>query len=173
MDPFVELLKIIVPALIVFLCSFYLIKTFLDNETRKRLMELKGAGKDLLTPIRLQAYERVVLFLERISPYSLVIRVNKPILSSRQLHTEMIVAIRTEFEHNLTQQIYMSSGAWEMVKNAKEELIKLVNIVALKLPEDAPASELAHMIIDASSAIKVLPTTLAIEYIKKEIGQIF
>jgi trans-2-enoyl-CoA reductase len=85
----------------------------------------------------------------------------------------MIVVIRTEFEHNLTQQIYMSSGAWEMIKNAKEEMIKLVNLVAMKLPEDAPASELTRMVIEASSAIKVLPTTLAIEYIKKEIGQIF
>jgi hypothetical protein len=173
MDPFIELLKIIVPALIVFLSSFYLLKNFLDNQTRMRLMEIKSAGKDLLTPIRLQAYERVVLLLERISPNSLIMRVNKPMMSARQLHSELIQAIRTEFEHNLSQQIYMSSGAWEMVKNAKEEIIKLVNLLAIKLPEGAPSFELAQLIIDANSSLRILPTTSAIEYLKKEIGQIF
>jgi len=173
MDPFIELLKIIIPAIIVFLTSFYMIKNFLDNEAKKRLMELKNSSKDLLTPIRLQAYERVVLFLERISPNSLVIRVNRPTLTSRQLHSELIIAIRTEFEHNLSQQIYMSSGAWDMVKNAKEEITKLVNLVSMKVPESAPSNELAQLLLEATSRLSKLPTAMAIEYIKKEIGQNF
>ncbi|MBI2270903.1 MAG: hypothetical protein HYU69_11210 [Bacteroidetes bacterium] len=173
MDPFIELLKIIIPALIVFLTSFYLLKNFLDNEIRKKMMELKGANKELLTPIRLQAYERVVLFLERISPNSLVMRVNRPTLSSKQLHVELVAAVRTEFEHNLSQQIYMSTGAWDMVKNAKEEITKLINLVAMKVPENTPGGELAQLIVDSASKLNKLPTTLAIEYIKKEIGQTF
>lgn len=173
MDPFIELLKIIIPALIVFLTSFYLLKNFLDNEARKRVLELKGANKDLLTPIRLQAYERVVLFLERISPNSLVMRVSRPTMSSKQLHAELIVTIRTEFEHNLSQQIYMSAGAWEMVKNAKEEITKLVNLVAMKVPENSPGGELAQLLVEAASKYTKMPTALAIEYIKKEIGQTF
>lgn len=173
MDPFVELLKIIIPALIVFLTSFYLLKNFLDNETRKKMMELKSANKELLTPIRLQAYERVVLFLERISPNSLVMRVNRPTLSSKQLHIELVAAVRAEFEHNLSQQIYMSTGAWDMVKNAKEEITKLINLVAMKVPENTPGGELAQLIVDSASKLNKLPTTLAIEYIKKEIGQTF
>ena len=173
MDPFIELLKIIIPAVIVFLTSFFLIKNFLDNETKKRMLDLKSASKDLINPIRLQAYERVVLFLERISPNSLVIRVNRPTLSAKQLHAELVVAIRTEFEHNLAQQIYMSAGAWEMVKNAKEEITKLINLVAMKVPENAPAGELAQFLVESSAKVAKLPTTLAIDYIKREIGQIF
>jgi hypothetical protein len=173
MDPFIELLKIIIPAVIVFLTSFYVIKNFLDNSTKKKMLEIKGASKDLITPIRLQAYERVVLFLERISPNSLVMRINRPTLSAKQLHTELVIAIRTEFEHNLSQQIYMSTGAWDMVKNAKEEITKLVNLVSMKIPETAPAGELAQLLVEASSKISKLPTALAIEYIKKEIGQTF
>jgi len=173
MDPFVELLKLILPAVVVFLTSFYLVKNFLDNESKKRLLELKIAGRELITPIRLQAYERVILFLERISTYSMVMRVNKQTFTSRQLHAELIATIRQEFEHNLSQQIYMSNMAWEMVKNAKEEMVQLVNLAAMKIPENAPSSELAQFLIENSSKIKVLPTSLAIDFIKKEIGQNF
>jgi hypothetical protein len=173
MDPFTELLKIILPAIIVFLTSFYLIKNFLDNESKKRLMDLKIAGKELSTPIRLQAYERIVLFLERISPNSLVMRVNRPLMTSRQLHVELISVIRTEFEHNLSQQIYMSNGAWEMVKNAKEEITKLVNLAAMKVPDSAQSGELAQLIIEIASKLKAQPAILAIESIKREIAQNF
>ncbi|MCC6690973.1 MAG: hypothetical protein IT235_05525 [Bacteroidia bacterium] len=172
MDPVIELLKIIIPAGIVFLTSFYVIKNFLDNETKKRMLEIKGAGKELLTPIRLQAYERIILFLERISPNSLVMRVNKPTITSRQLHSELVAAIRAEFEHNLSQQIYMSASAWEMVKNAKEETTKLINLLAIKVPENAPGAELAQLIVEAGGKTK-LPTQMAIEFIKKEIAQNF
>ncbi len=173
MDPFIELLKIIIPSIVVFLTAFYLIKNFLDNESKKRLVNLKIASKELTTPIRLQAYERVVLFLERISPSGLVLRLSRPTLSSRQLHAELISTIRSEFEHNLSQQIYMSNAAWEMVRNAKEEIVKLVNLAAIKIPESAPASELAQLLIESSSRIKSLPTSLAIDYIKKEIANTF
>jgi len=173
MDPFIEFLKIIAPAVIVFLTSFYLIRNFLDNDAKKRLFELKSANKELLTPIRLQAYERVILLLERMSPNSLVMRVSKPTQSARQLHAELIATIRTEFEHNLSQQIYMSVGAWEMVKNAKEETSKLVNLLAMKVPEKAPGTELAQLILETAGKLAKLPTASAIEYIKKEIAQNF
>ncbi len=173
MDPFIELLKIILPAAIVFLTSFYLIKNFLENEHKNRSLNLKIASRELSTPIRLQAYERVVLFLERISPNSLVMRMNKPMFTSRQFHSELIAAVRSEFEHNLSQQIYMSAEAWEMVKNAKEEIVKLINLSAIKIPDSAPSSELAQLLIEASAKLKALPTSMAIAYIKKEIGQSF
>ena len=172
-DPFVQILMIIVPALIVFLTSFYLVKNFLDNEGRKRAMEVKTASRELVTPLRLQAYERIVMFLERISPNSMIPRINRSTFNARQLHTELLAAIRTEFEHNLSQQIYISNGAWEMVKNAKEEISKLVNMASVKVADNAPGSELAQMIIDVSSAVGKLPTHHAIDYIKKEIAQNF
>ena len=169
-DPFVQILMIIVPALIVFLTSFYLVKNFLDNESRKRAMEAKTSSRELVPRIRLQAYERIVLFLERISPNSMIPRINRPTYNARQLHAELLVTIRTEFEHNLSQQIYISSGAWEMVKNAKEEIAKLVNMASVKVVDTAPGSELAQMLIDVSSTVGKLPTHHAIDYIKKEIA---
>ena len=130
------------------------------------------AGYKIITPIRLQAYERLILFLERISPESLVMRLHKPELSSLQFQTMLILAIREEFEHNLSQQVYMSSQAWELVRNAKEDLIKLVNTAATKLNDNATATELSQKIFELSLSEKLLLKT-ALEFLKNEIRQVF
>ncbi len=90
-----------------------------------------------ITPIKLQAYERIVLFLERISTESLIMRTVKPGMTAQQLHSALIANIRSEYEHNLSQQIYMSNEAWEMVKNAKGTVIRIINNIATKLPPTA------------------------------------
>ena len=112
-----EILKYVLPSLVVLAAAYYLLKLFLDNEQNKRLSDIKMAGYKIITPIRLQAYERLVLFIERISPESLVMRVHKPELSAMQMQTNLIQTIREEFEHNLSQQVYVSSQAWELVRN--------------------------------------------------------
>lgn len=123
--------------------------------------------------MRLQAYERMAIFLERINPNILITRTYKSGMSSRLLQSELTKMIRTEFEHNLSQQIYMSNHSWEMVKTAKEEITKLVNISSSKLPATATGVELSQTILQISQQIEKLPTQVALEYIKKEIGQIF
>lgn len=174
MNAFIDLLKIIIPAGAVFAASYFLVKRFLDNEQKRREHELKKTSQATLTPLKIQAYERIVIFLERINPNSLVVRVNKSGISARQLHLDLISAVKTEYEHNLSQQIYMSPGSWEMVKNAKEEIIKLVNISSSKVASDAPGSELAIMILNITANLdKKLPNDIAIEYVKKEIAQTF
>lgn len=173
MDPILEILKIVIPAFIVFLTVFYVLKFFLENESKKRMIDHKAASKELITPIRLQAYERIVLFLERISPTSMIMRVNKPTSTARQLHSDLLVTIRSEFEHNLSQQIYVSNAAWDGVKNAKEEITKLINLVAMKVPENAPSNELANLLFEACGKLTKLPNQSAIELIKKEIFQNF
>lgn len=173
MDVLVELLKIVLPAGIVFVSSFYLVKTFLKSEGEKRLLEIKLANQNTITPIRLQAYERVILFLERISPNNLVPRVYKNGMGSRLLQTELLKTIRTEFEHNLSQQIYMSNNAWEMVKTAKEETIKLINIASTKVTDNSSGLELCQAIIQLSASMAQLPAQDAIESIKSEIEQRF
>ncbi|HXC04436.1 MAG TPA: hypothetical protein VNZ86_06765 [Bacteroidia bacterium] len=173
MNLFLKGLMMLVPAIIVFLTAYYLVKSFLDNDARKRLTEIRIANQNLITPTRLQAYERLALFLERISPNSLIPRVNKQGMSARLLQTELIKAIRNEFEHNLSQQIYVSGHSWEMVKTAKEEIIKLINISSTKIPDTASSMDLSQMIINISAQVPKLPTDVALEYIKREVGQNF
>src|SRR3569832_2104516 len=98
MDDAFEILKIILPSGIVFLTTYYLVKNFLDHENRKRVVDLKLANQTLITPIRLQAYERVILFLERINPNSMVMRLNKT-GSAVNFQSEILKTIRSEFEH--------------------------------------------------------------------------
>ena len=169
MDVIVEIIKIVLPAAIVFATSYYLVKSFLQSEVEKRGTEKSIANQSLLTPLRLQAYERIVLFLERISPNSLVARVNRSGVSAAVLRQEFIKTINAEFEHNLSQQIYVSSKAWSLVKNAKEEITKLVNIAATQLPDNTQGVELSQKIIELSKQVQKMPTQVAIDYIKKEI----
>lgn len=174
MDALIELLKIIIPAGAVFAAAYFLVKRFLDNDEKRRELELKKAAQGTITPLRIQAFERVVIFLERINPNNLVVRVNKNGITARQLHLELVAAVKTEYEHNLSQQIYMSHNAWELVKNAKEEIVQLVNISSSKVASDANGSELAMMILNITANLgKKLPNEVALEYIKKEIAQTF
>ncbi len=172
MDQTFEIFKLILPAGIVFITTYYLVKNFLDHENRKRSVDLKLANQSLITPVRLQAYERVVLFLERINPNSMVMRLNKT-GSAANFQSELLKTIRSEFEHNLAQQIYISSKSWEAIVRGKEETIKLINIAAGKVSADAPAMDLAQSIIGVSSQLSELPTKSVIEFVKKEIAKEF
>jgi len=173
MDIVLNAILVIVPCLIVFGTCYFTVKNFLDNETRKRLAEIRLANQNVVTPMRLQAYERLAIFLERINPNTLITRTHKSGMSARLMQSELTKVIRTEFEHNMSQQIYMSNHAWEMVKTAKEEVTKLVNVAASKLPDTATGVELSQMILQISQQIEKMPTQVALEYLKKEVGQVF
>ncbi len=174
MEALVEILKIILPAGAVFLAVYFLVKRFFDNEEKRREHELKKAILGSITPQKIQAYERLVIFLERIHPNNLVIRVNKHGFTSKQLHLELVTAVKSEYEHNISQQIFVSHGAWELVKTSKEELIKLINIAATKVSQDSPSNELAMMVLNITANLdKKMPSEMALDYIKKEISKIF
>jgi hypothetical protein len=174
MNGLIEILKIILPAGAVFAAAFFLVKRFLDNEQNRRDYELKKTLQATITPLKIQAYERIVIFLERIHPNMLVVRVNKHGMNSHQLHQELVKTIKTEYEHNLSQQIYVSHTSWELVKTAKEEIIKLVNISSTKVPHDNTSNDLAMMVLNITSNVdKKLPNEVALEFVKKEIAQIF
>ena len=173
MEDILDIMKYILPSVVVFVTSFYLLKTFLQADHRKRLVEIRQGNQKVITPLRLQAYERVVLLLERISPESLVTRMNTANTSASQLQLQLISSIRTEFEHNLSQQVYMSDPAWEMVKNAKEETIKLINLAMSKLPDNANGMALCRTLIELTTQLEKLPTAFALEYVKREVRQNF
>ena len=172
MSEILDILKYVLPSLVVMATSYYLIRLFLDNEQKKRNTDIKLAGYKIITPIRLQAYERLVLFLERILPESLVMRVHKPELSVKQFQNSLISTIRDEFEHNLSQQVYVSSQGWDLVKSAKEEMIRLINTAATQQKENATSTDLAQKIFEISLGEKLV-TKQALEFLKNEIRQVF
>ena len=171
MNVVLELLKIIIPAGLVFAAAYFTIKRFLDHEKEKQHWQVKHENRSVMAPLRLQAYERLVLFLERSHPLQLIVRIPHTALNVRQFQLEIITTIRQEFEHNLTQQIYISSGAWDIVKQAKEEIIKLINLSAAQITANVPATELSQKLMHIISQLdKKLPSDVAIEYLKRELN---
>jgi len=163
-----DLAKIVLPALMVFLTAFFVLKTYLENEQKKKMIDAKFEQKRISLPIRLQAYERLALFLERINPESIIIRMNQPDMTARQLQSQLLQTIRMEFEHNLSQQVYISNQAWEMVKNAKEDVIRLINTAGSAMPADATAIDLSTVIFEESLKVKEGVLHKALIYLKNE-----
>jgi methylthioribose-1-phosphate isomerase len=172
MEKLHDILMITIPSLMVFLAAFLAMRSMISNDQDKRRQELILQNSRTITPIKLQAYERIVLFLERISIESLVVRTNSPGMSAAQLHSALLNNIRSEFEHNLSQQIYMTQQAWEVVKNARSNTIKIINTVFEKAPENSTSLDLSRKLLEQLMEIEKEPTKTAIEYIKNELNRI-
>ena len=173
MEVLVELIKIIVPAALVLYAMYLLVKSFLDKELQKQMISTREKNTEIVLPIRLQAYERMVLFLERITPQNLLRRLNAGELSALELQHVLVHEIREEYTHNLSQQVYMSDGSWSAIKNAMEEVIALINQAAQGLEPEARAIELNRRIFQKVVDEQVDPTSLALKQLKDEIRQVF
>ena len=101
----------------------------------------------------------------------MLLRTSKPGMSAMQLHSALLSTIRSEFEHNLSQQIYMSPKAWEVVRNARSNMIKIINGQAEKMPEKATSVELSKRLLETLMELDKEPTRAAIDYIKGEVSR--
>jgi hypothetical protein len=171
MEIIADILKITIPGLIVFLTAWILLRNMIRNDQDRRRQEIILQGARTVTPIKLQAYERIVLFLERISLESLLVRVSSPDMTVSQLQSALLTTIRSEFEHNLSQQIYMSPQAWEVVKNARSNSVKMINSEAENMKNDAPGIDLSRQLLAKMMELEKEPTRAAIDYIKGEVAR--
>jgi hypothetical protein len=172
-NSFYEILKITLPALVVFLTAYFLFRDMLENSQRQREFEFRVENQGQVTPIRLQAYERLTMFLERISPQSLLTRTLSADISAAQFHYELLKQIRQEYEHNLSQQIYVSVPAWEALRGAKESLIMLINQAADEVKKDDPAISLSNQIFKQYMELEEQPVAIALGELKKEVRMLF
>lgn len=168
-----ELLKLIIPALIVFLTAYFVLNSYLENDYQKRLLEMKMNNQGSVTPLRLQAYERLTLFVERISPNSIIMRSHKTGMSARDLHSVMLQDIRAEFDHNVSQQIFVTPQTWTMIKAVKEETMNLINHAASNLPAQATGIDLSKAIFESMAAHERNPHSVALAMIRTEVQQYF
>lgn len=169
---FVDILKIVLPALLVFLAGYLALFTMLKNERERRKAEMLFNTSKITVPLRLQAYERLTLFLERISPESILMRVNKPHMSCADLHSALLGNIRAEWEHNLSQQLYVSKAAWDLVRNAKENIIKIINLSAEHIEPEEKAIVLSQKIFDIMVNLDTNPVAIATSFLKNEVRDI-
>lgn len=143
-------------------------KSFWENENKKREAEQKIENAKITIPLRIQAYERLVLLLERIKPESMLLRVMTPQMTAGLLHQELLITVRAEFEHNLSQQIYVSQESWNAVKLAKDSLVRLINEEAAKIAAGAPATNLSEAILTQTITQQINPIQNALSILKKD-----
>ena len=167
----IEILAYTLPSLITGGVAYYLFNLyFKEQQNTRRWLLQKDAQKDAL-PLRLQAYERMTLFLERISLTKLLVRIS-PISTDKMDYGNLIIEhIEQEFEHNLTQQIYMSDECWSIITTAKNATIQMIRktIVTEEIKDaDALRNVLLNDLLDKQS-----PSNAALAYIKNEVSQMW
>lgn len=173
MDALIEYGKILLPASIVLYGVYLMVRSFINKEIELKRLEVRSRSIETILPNRLQAYERICLFLERISPPNLLLRLNNPIYSARELHKILLDEIRNEYNHNVSQQIYMSEDVWNMVRNAKEDLVIMINEASSAMAPDATGLDLSRKVFELSMEKTVEPISHALGELKKEIQQTF
>jgi hypothetical protein len=176
-DQIYQLLLALLPGVVVLIATVYLVRQFTTSRQAEQrtaiTAEVKKEDRKHTLPLRLQAYERLALFLERISPGYLVLRVHKSHMTAGMLHDELTATVREEFEHNVTQQIYVSEKAWQKVRQAKEETIRLINLSYAQVGDGPGATDLSQRIFETVSRLSHTPSDEAMMAIKEEVRKLF
>ncbi|MFC2175698.1 hypothetical protein ACFLR1_01840 [Bacteroidota bacterium] len=167
-----EILKYILPSGIVFLTAYHLVKKFLDDKRDMQIMKARAESKKNVLPTKLQAYERLILFLERIEPNNLVTRVHRSSMTAKVFQHELLKTVRSEFEHNLTQQLYVSNDVWNSVNASVQAVNQLINLSLKNVTENATGLELSNVLFEIVSKAGVSPTAAAIKELKTEARQL-
>ncbi|MEJ1221774.1 DUF7935 family protein [Sediminicola sp. 1XM1-17] len=169
-DQIYQMFAYLLPAVVTGAVAFYFFRLHTKNEEgRRRYLLHKDSQKNTL-PIRLQAYERMALFLERISIPSLVVRV-KPLSANKMDYENLLIKnIENEFEHNLSQQIYLTDECWSVIKASKNATIKAIRSAAMSQAETA--DKLREDILNETMD-KQSPSATALAYVKKEISELW
>ena len=173
MEFFLEIIKYALPSILLLIMSYMLLTNFFDNEEKKRVYSIRKSSRKEAMPLRLQAVERLVLFMERITPNNLLVRIPSTGLNVEEYQSLLIKSIRQEFEYNLTQQVYLSEEAWSMVVAAKSSTIGLINKIAGEMEPMQPGVDLSKRILNYALSLDAFPTKKAVAFLKREIRQEF
>jgi len=163
-----EIVKITVPALIVFFTVYYLFRQYLEGQQRMKAMELQQEQRGVTLPMRLQAYERLSLYCDRMLMPNLLLRVKKPDMAASELRVALLLAIQQEFEHNITQQVYVSDQLWQIIRLARDDSMDLISQAAEEVEPRANADVLARAILTKLNERGSLGLEKALQAIKKE-----
>jgi hypothetical protein len=173
MDIVLQLALIILPAGAVLLTTIFFLRKEAAKDVQDMRAELKKQRQEYFLPSRVEAYQRAVLLMERIHPNSLVMRLHNPGLPAKALQADFLKAIREEYDHNVAQQLFISLQGWQMVKNSKEETIKIINIAGNQMLATSTGMDLSAKIFEIVSEVGQLPTEITVEYLKKELQELF
>ena len=167
-----DFIKLVAAGAAVFFIAYSVLKSELENSRKVKLIEIKKTALATTLPLRLQAYERMALFIERLNPSSLLVRLHSPGLTVLQMQQLLISEIQNEFNHNVTQQIYLSTDAWSIVRRLKDDTVNLINNSARSLSYDAPSIELSKVVLSQEASMENNPYDAAINLIKSDLKDV-
>lgn len=166
-----DLFLFAIPSLITGVIAYYFFREHTKNEDGRRRFLLKKDLQVTAMPLRLQAYERMALFLERITPSKLLIR-TAPLSSNKEDYEALLIQnIEQEFEHNLAQQIYISDECWNIITTAKNATIQLIRKANL-LEKTDTANKLREVVLTEMMERRS-PSDAALSFIKKEVSDLW
>lgn len=168
-----DLLKIAVPALIVYLTVRTLVTRHLAVLERMQAAHNRASRMADTLPLRFQAYERLSLFLERIALPNLLMRLQEPDQSAGELKLSLYLAIQQEYEHNIAQQVYMSQQLWDIIRQARDNALEAIEAVSDIIEPQQPARNLSRALLDQASASSNAGLAMALAAIKKEASLLF
>jgi DNA-binding transcriptional regulator YbjK len=172
-----EILKYTIPSLIVLLSVWIVMHKLFKNEEQKRLWELKRAAQKEISPTRLRAYERLALLLERTQPEALIMALSERLeqagtnlaeMSVQKMQQELLRTVRLEFDHNMSQQIYVSDEVWAKIIGARDQIGAFISAMALHLPPESTSMDYAKVLMTAYRNNGDTPHQLALDALKEE-----
>lgn len=173
MELIADLLKILIPASLVLYGMFLTVQAFISKQLQEKELTIKQKLNGHTLPIQLQAFERLILFLERITPNQLLLRVQPRSVQVSDFLQLMLAEIREEYNHNLAQQLYVSHENWVKLTQAKDNLVATIQQAATEVPQDAAAIELSKKVMEKSLTDDDSAITLAIISLKEEAQSLF
>lgn len=167
-----QVLTYTIPVVLLILACGVVMHVYYKNQEKKRLFELRKLSQKEISPIRMQAYERLVLLLDRTTPEHMLLEVNLNEISVSQLQQHLLQTIRAEFDHNMSQQIYVSDEVWSKLMLARNEMMAFVNGIKMQLPEDSTTLTYAKNLIEAYAYNGATPHEGALEALKSEAAEL-
>jgi len=158
---------------ITFAVAYYFVKNDVQRYFQVKSFEARHAERAHLLPLRLQAHERLIVFIERLNPPNLFLRLYQQGISAAVLQSLILTEIRSEYQHNVTQQLYINSESWNVIRKLKDDTIAMVNNATAGLPADASGAELSKKVLQHMAEIADNPYDLTLDLIKRDIHQLF
>lgn len=172
MEHFWELLKYTLPSLILFLTIYYLMRSYFQSRLSLEAMGLQSLQKKEVLPLRIQAYERLMLFCERINVEQLIYRLRDSDMSVKTLQGTLMIAVQQELEHNLSQQIYISGNLWKIIELAKNEVLAHIVTTADHYQSEDNALQYSNALIAGKAGCQAI-LEKAKEALRSEVKLLF
>ena len=166
-------MKYILPALVVVLATWLVMWKLLREERLKREFELKKNTQKEITPIRLRGYERLALLLERTTPEAMLRDMDVQNLTAQQISTLLVQRVRQEYDHNLSQQIYVSDAVWDAIIEAREQMVLFLSTTARQFPPETNGLKVAELMLTAYAQNGETPNQKAMRMLKDEARGMF